>query len=132
MIDKSHELPLAGQAKALGISRGSICHLAGPSPDADLALMRRIDALHLKHPFAGSWTLRDIHRAERREIGRRHVATLMKSSRDRGPGGAAGAFRAGVEAICRRPDTSKPTHDLILPAAQPMDSIAKRNGSSGD
>ena len=45
MIDRSHELPLSGQAKALGISRGSVYYLARPTSDADLALMRRIDEL---------------------------------------------------------------------------------------
>ena len=78
MIDRSHELPLSGQAKALGISRGSVYYLARPTSDADLALMRRIDELHLEHPFAGSRMLRDMLRAEGREIGRRHVATLMR------------------------------------------------------
>ena len=78
MIDRSHELPLAGQAKALGISRGSVYYLARPTSDADLALMRRIDELHLEHPFAGSRMLRDMLKAEGREVGRRHVATLMK------------------------------------------------------
>lgn len=37
MIDRSHELPLAGQGSALGISRGSVCNLARPASDADLA-----------------------------------------------------------------------------------------------
>jgi putative transposase len=95
MIDRSHGLPLSGQAKALGISRGSVYYLARPTSDADLALMRRIDELHLEHPFAGSRMLRDMLRAEGREIGRRHVATLMK--------------KMGVEAIYRRPNTSKPS-----------------------
>jgi putative transposase len=45
MIDRSHELPLNGQAKALGISRGSVYSLARPTSDADLGLMRRIDEL---------------------------------------------------------------------------------------
>ena len=94
MIDRSHELPICRQAKALGISRGSVYYLARPTSDADLALMRRIDELHLEHPFAGSRMLRDLLRAEGREIGRRHVATLMK--------------KMGVEAIYRRPNTSKP------------------------
>jgi putative transposase len=95
MIDRSHELPLTGQAKALGISRGSVYYLARPTSDADLVLMRRIDELHLEHPFAGSRMLRDMLRAEGREIGRRHVATLMK--------------KMGVEAIYRRPNTSQPS-----------------------
>ncbi|MGA7297279.1 MAG: IS3 family transposase [Rhodanobacteraceae bacterium] len=94
MIDRSHELPLTGQAKALGISRGSVYYLARPTSDANLALMRRIDELHLEHPFAGSRMLRDLLKAEGREVGRRHVATLMK--------------KMGVEAIYRRPNTSKP------------------------
>ena len=94
MIDRSHELPLTGQAKALGISRGSVYYLARPTSDANLALMRRIDELHLEHPFAGSRMLRDMLKAEGREVGRRHVATLMK--------------KMGVEAIYRRPNTSKP------------------------
>src|SRR6187431_1734041 len=94
MIDRSHELPLSGQAKALGISRGSVYYLARPTSDADLVLMRRLDELHLEHPFAGSRMLRDMLKAEGREVGRRHVATLMK--------------KMGVEAIYRRPNTSKP------------------------
>ena len=94
MIDSSHGLPLNGQAKALGISRGGVYYLARPTSEADLALMRRIDELHLDHPFAGSRMLRDMLRAEGREVGRRHVATLMR--------------KMGVEAVYRRPNTSKP------------------------
>ena len=33
MIDRSHELPLTDQAKALGISRGSVYYLARPTSD---------------------------------------------------------------------------------------------------
>jgi putative transposase len=95
MIDRSHELPLARQAKALGISRGSVYYLARPTSNADLALMRRIDELHLEHPFAGSRMLQKLLKAEGREVGRLHVSTLMK--------------KMGVEAIYRRPNTSKPS-----------------------
>jgi putative transposase len=56
--------------------------------------MRRIDELYLDCPFAGSRMLRDILRREGFTIGHRHVATLMK--------------RIGIEAIYRRPNTSKP------------------------
>jgi putative transposase len=95
MIDRSHELPLTGQAKALGISRGSVYYLARQTSDADLVLMRRIDELHLEHPFAGSRMLQGLLKAEGCEVGRLHVATLIK--------------RMGVEAIYRRPSTSKPS-----------------------
>jgi putative transposase len=54
MIDRSHALPISGQAKALGISRGSVYYLPRAVSTADRALMRRIDELHLDYPFAGS------------------------------------------------------------------------------
>lgn len=56
--------------------------------------MRRIDEQHLEHPFMGARMLRDMLGREGVSIGRRHVATLMK--------------RMGIEAIYRRPNTSKP------------------------
>ena len=95
MIDRGHDLPIVQQAKALGISRGSVYHLPRPVPAADLAVMRRMDELHLELPFAGSRMLRDLLNTEGITIGRRHVATLMK--------------RLRIEAIYRKPNTSKPT-----------------------
>jgi putative transposase len=95
MIDRSHDLSIAKQAKALGISRGSIYYLPRPVPAADLAIMRRIDELHLAFPFAGSRMLRDLLKQEGIDIGRRHVSTLMK--------------RMGIEALYRKPRTSNPT-----------------------
>ena len=94
MIDHSHVLSLSGQVKALGISRGSVYYLAQPVSGADLAVMRRIDELHLNYPFAGSRMLQGFLIREGFEIGRLHVRTLMK--------------RMGIEAIYRRPNTSKP------------------------
>ena len=94
MIDRRHDLSITKQAEALGISRSSVYYLPRPVPVADLALMRRMDELHLDLPFAGSRMLRDLLNAEGAKIGRRHVATLMR--------------RMGIEAIYRRPNTSKP------------------------
>lgn len=94
MIDRSHDLPIAKQAKVLGISRGSIYYLPRPVSAADLAVMRRMDELHLDCPFAGSRMLGDLLQAEGVKIGRPHVVTLMK--------------RMGIEAIYRKPNTSKP------------------------
>ena len=56
--------------------------------------MRRIDELHLDYPFAGSRMLTGLVRQEGHEAGRLHVSTLMK--------------KMGIEAIYRRPNTSKP------------------------
>ncbi len=94
MIDKSHDLSITRQAKALNISRGAVYCQPRPVSAEDLAIMRRIDELHLDYPFAGSRMLRDLLARAGVSIGRRHVATLMK--------------RMGVEAIYRRPNTSKP------------------------
>lgn len=94
MIDREHALPIIRQAKLLGISRGGVYYRPRLVPAADLAIMRRIDELHLEFPFAGSRMLRDLLNREGIEIGRRHVSTLMK--------------RMGIEAIYRKPSTSKP------------------------
>ena len=95
MIDAQHGLSISKQAKALNISRGSIYHQPRPVCVADLAIMQRMDELHLEYPFAGSRMLRDLLNAEGFGTGRLHVATLMK--------------RMGIEALYRKPNTSKPT-----------------------
>jgi putative transposase len=63
-------------------------------PAADLAIMRRIDELHLDYPFAGRRMLRDLLRGEGTAIGRDRVASMRR--------------RMGIEALYRRPHTSKP------------------------
>ena len=94
MIDRDHGLSLGRQATALGISRSAVYYLPRSTSDADLALMRRIDELHLEYPFAGSRMLKGLLRAEGHELGRLHVSTLMK--------------KMAIEALYRRPNTSKP------------------------
>ncbi|WP_271527542.1 IS3 family transposase [Bradyrhizobium sp. CCBAU 25338] len=94
MIDREHNLPITRQAEVLKISRGSVYYLPRPVPPADLAIMQRLDRLHLEFPFAGSRMLRDLLAAEGSKIGRRHVKTLMR--------------RMGIEALYRRPRTTKP------------------------
>ena len=94
MIDRVHDLPITKQAEVLRISRGSVYYLPRPVPEADLAIMRRLDRLHLEFPFAGSRMLRGLLVAEGCKIGRRHVKRLMQ--------------RMGIEALYRRPRTTKP------------------------
>ncbi len=94
MIDRSHALSIKRQARELGISRGSVYYLPRATSAADLAIMRRLDELHMDFPFAGSRMLRDLLAAEGVEVGRLHVSTLMK--------------KMAIEAIYRRPNTSKP------------------------
>ena len=94
MIDRQHDLSITKQAEALGISRSSVYYLPRPVPAAELAVMRRMDELHLEFPFAGSRMLRDLLNQDGIKIGRRRVTTLMK--------------RMGIKAISRKPNTSKP------------------------
>ena len=94
MIDRSHELALATQARLLGVARSTIYREPLPVPASDLAVMRRIDELHLDYPFAGSRMMRAMLVNEGIAIGRTHVRTLMR--------------RMGIEALYRRPRTSKP------------------------
>jgi putative transposase len=94
MIDREHKLALTRQAALLDLSRSSLYYEAAPVPACELAMMRRIDELHLNYPFAGSRMLRDLLRGEGVLIGRELVVTMMR--------------RMGIEAIYRRPNTSKP------------------------
>jgi len=93
MIDPEHTLPITRQAELLELSRASVYYLPRATAEADLKLMRRIDELHLNHPFAGSRMLRDLLRQEGFSVGRKHVATLMR--------------KMGIEALYRRPSTSR-------------------------
>jgi putative transposase len=102
MIDRTHDLPVTRQCKLLGLARSTVYYTPREASPEDLALMRRIDRLHLEYPFAGSRMLRDLLRPEGYTVGRRHVATLMR--------------RMGIEALYRRPSTSrKRSGDQIYP-----------------
>jgi putative transposase len=94
MIDRTHDLPVTRQAEILKLSRSTVYYHPRPVSAADLAIMRRIDELHLDYPFAGARMLRDMLNAEGIRIGRERVRGMMK--------------RMGIEAIYRRPNTSKP------------------------
>ena len=94
MIDRNNKLSISRQAKLLGISRGSVYYLPQGASQAELALMRQIDELHLEHPFMGA---RQLVRQLRRlgfEVGRLHVRTLM--------------LRMGIRAMAPQPGSSKP------------------------
>jgi len=94
MIDRTDPLPVTKQAKLLGVSRSGIYYLPTPISTIDQQIMVRIDRLHLEFPFAGARMLRGLLRQEGFSIGRKRVARLMK--------------RMGVEALYRKPRTTKP------------------------
>ena len=100
MIDRTHALSAVRQCQLLKLARSTAYYHPTPVSAAELALMRRIDELHLQYPFAGARMLRDLLRQEGHTIGRRHVATLMR--------------RMGLEALYRKPRTSRrhPAHTI--------------------
>jgi len=93
MIQPDHALSIKRQTELLNIARGSAYYVPRAVSDADQALMRRIDELHLEHPYAGARLLRDLLRREGFAAGRKHVGTLMA--------------KMGIEALYRKPNTSK-------------------------
>ena len=92
MMDRTHALSILRQCQTLALSRSTAYYQPKPVSSENLALMRRIDELHLEHPFAGARLLRDLLRRDGHPVGRKHVATLMA--------------RMGIEALYRKPNTS--------------------------
>ena len=100
MIDRTHRLPVVRQCRLLKLARSTAYYQPTPVSETTLALMRRIDELHLQYPFAGARMLRDLLRHEGHAVGRRQVATLMR--------------RMGITAVYRMPRTSHrhPAHRI--------------------
>jgi putative transposase len=101
MIDRTHPLPVRRQCQLLKLARSTAYYHPTPVSETGLALMRRIDELHLQYPFAGARMLRNLLRQEGHAIGRRHVATLMR--------------RMGIEALYRKPALSRRIRPSDLP-----------------
>jgi putative transposase len=100
MIDRTHDLPVTRQCQILELARSTAYYQKRPVSPEDLALMRRIDELHMDYPFAGARMLRDFLRQEGHRVGRRRVTRLMQIM--------------GIEALYRKPNTSKkhPAHPV--------------------
>lgn len=94
MIETQSELSIVRQCELLGLCRSSLYYQPKPVSEADLALMRCIDELHLEHPFLGARRLACMLKREDFDVGRRHVGSLMQLM--------------GIEAIYRKRRTSLP------------------------
>lgn len=94
MIDRGSKLTVTRQCELLGLNRTGVYYEPRPVSEADLRLMRRIDELHLEHPFYGARRLAKQLVRDGFDVGRVHVATLMR--------------RMGIEALYRRPRTTIP------------------------
>jgi putative transposase len=100
MIDSGAQLSITRQCELLGLNRSGAYYTPRPVPEEDLILMRRIDELHLKHPFYGARRLAKQLVRDGFDVGRVHVTTLMR--------------RMGIETIYRRPRTSIPAREAAI------------------
>lgn len=100
MIDRNDKLSVSRQCRILELARATVYYQPQPISPDDLALMRRIDELHLEMPYAGARMLSRILKREGKPAGRRHVSTLMR--------------RMSIHALYRKPNTSKrhPAHRI--------------------
>ncbi len=100
MITRDHKLPVTRQCQILRLARSTAYYQPRSVSAAELTRMRRIDELHLEHPFMGARMLRDQLNREGFDVGRKYVGTMMK--------------RMGIEALYRKPGTSKkhPGHEI--------------------
>jgi putative transposase len=94
MIDRDSPLSVLRQCELLELSRSSLYYRPQPISDADRQLMRRLDEVHLTHPFLGARRLARLLQREGVDVGRRHVGTLLALM--------------GIEAIYRKKRTSVP------------------------
>ena len=99
MIDPEQQLSVRRQCELLRVSRSGLYYQPEPARPDELALMRRIDELHLKCPFYGSRKLSDALRKEGREANRKRVQRLMRVM--------------GLEAMVPKPNTSEPHPEHI-------------------
>jgi len=97
MIDRDGKLSVTRQCELLGLNRSGVYYTPRPVSPEDLRLMRRIDELHLQHPFYGSRRIAQQLTREGLEVGRLHITTLMR--------------RMGIEALYRKPRTSIPARE---------------------
>ena len=94
LVETNGPVSMRRQCELLGVNRSSL-YYESVDPDAEeLSLMRRMDELHLKHPFFGSRMMTQTLKAEGHIVNRKRVQRLMRLM--------------GLESIAPKPSTSKP------------------------
>ena len=93
-MEHKTEITIVRQCELLELCRSTVYYQSKPLSPADLRLMRRIDQLHLAHPFLGARKLAGLLQGEDFQVGRRRVGSLMR--------------RMGLETIYRKKRTSLP------------------------
>jgi putative transposase len=90
-------LPVAAQCRLLRVARSTLYYQPVPASQDDLAVMRRIDELHLEYPFYGSRRMAVVLRDDGWAVNRKRAQRLMRLM--------------GLEAIYQKPNTSRPHPD---------------------
>ena len=90
-------LPVAAQCRLLRVARSSWYYRPVAAAPDELAVMRRIDELHLEYPFYGSRRMAVVLRDDGWAVNRKRTQRLMRLM--------------GLEAIYQRPNTSQPHPD---------------------
>ncbi len=83
------------QCELLGVNRASLYYKPVKPDQEELALMRRMDEIHLKYPFFGSRAMTQTLKQEGHVINRKRVQRLMR--------------QMGLESIAPKPKTSEPS-----------------------
>ena len=94
LIRPDAKVSVRHQCELLDLCRGTYYYQRAPETSANLALMRRLDELHLEHPVYGSRKLAASLRREGVVINRKRVVRLLR--------------QMGIEAIYAKPRTSLP------------------------
>jgi putative transposase len=94
MIEVQELVSLRRQCELLAISRSGLYYEPVGTSAEELALMRRIDEIHLKRPFYGARKLCQALRIEGETINRKRMQRLMRVM--------------GLESVAPKPSTSEP------------------------
>ena len=95
MVDRGHPgLSVVKQCRLLQLSRSAVYYRPTPANLADLDLMAGMDRQYLKTPYYGSRRMTAWLRTQGHQVNRKRVRRLMRAM--------------GLEAIYRKPNTSKP------------------------
>jgi putative transposase len=97
MVSPNADVSVRRQCELLGVSRSGLYYKPVQLDPEELALMREIDELHLKHPFLGSRKIHQVLRNLDHAINRKRVQRLMRIM--------------GLEGMVPKPSTSRPSKE---------------------
>ena len=101
LVDRDDQVvPVVAQCRLLNVARSSLYYRPAPVSADDLAVMRRMDELHLASPFYGSRRMTAVLRREGWPVNRKRIKRLMRLM--------------ALEAIYQKPNTSRkhPDHKV--------------------